>query len=288
MRQIPRDTFPAALARKLNLQVQGNGPATLLMIHGYGCNQAMWRRMAPALSKRYRVVLLDLVGFGQSDFACWDAERYSGLEGHADDVAQVARCLGDQPLYAVGHSVGAMLAVIAELSDTSLFAAHVMVAPSPCFLNDGAYRGGFDRPALDDLLAMQTRDMRGWSNLVAGLVMRQPDMPDLTVELAESFCQAHPGAATALARATFLGDQRAALARLTKPTLILQSAEDDLAHVAVGQYMHEEMPASQLQVLVTSGHCPHLMAPDLCLRALEDFLGSLTAEADQARSRRNA
>lgn len=246
-----------------------------MLVHGYGCNQAMWRRVAPSLAESHRVVLFDLLGFGNSEFAAWSESRHASLEGHAQDVLDLARCFGGDRTVLVGHSVGAMVGVEAELLDPHRFSAHVMVAPSPCFINDGNYRGGFDRDALESLLDGQQRDMRSWSNLVAGLVMKQPGTEDLTVELVESFCKAYPPAASLLARTTFLGDHRDAIAQVSKPTLILQSAHDDLADTAVGEYMHRQMPDGRLRVLESWGHCPHLVSPELCLAAIEEFLATL-------------
>jgi sigma-B regulation protein RsbQ len=254
------------------VKVFGSGPLTLLMVHGYGCNQAMWRRMAPTLAERWQVVMVDLVGFGQSDFSAWTPTRYAGLDGHAQDLVEVLQHLKSVPLVTIGHSVGATICVLAELMDPALVAAHIMVAPSPCFADDGDYQGGFARRDLEALLARQEIDMFGWSERVAGLVMKQPGTHDLTMELVRSFCGAHPPAAKALARATFLGDYREAIAEVSKPTLIVQSLHDDLASVRVGEYMAERMPASTLRVIPTWGHCPHLLAPEACLLVIESFL----------------
>lgn len=274
---LPHDPLPdrGTLERRHDVHVLGEGATTLLLVHGYGCNQAMWRRLAPSLAHRHRVVLFDLAGFGNSDFGAWDEARHAGLDGHAQDVLALAHSFCEGPTVLVGHSVGAMVGVVAELMDPGRFTAHVMVAPSPCFINDGDYRGGFGREALEALLAEQQRDMRSWSNLVAGLVMKQPGADDLTMELVESFCKAYPPAATTLARTTFLDDHREAIARVSKPTLILQSAHDDLADLAVGAYMHRQMPDGRLRVLASWGHCPHLVSPDLCLEAIDEFLTTL-------------
>jgi sigma-B regulation protein RsbQ len=266
------------LTRRHNINLMGSGSVTLLLVHGYGCNQSMWRQMAPVLADRYRVVLVDLLGFGDSDLSAYDQPRYDSLEAHAEDIAEIGRSLGTGPLVLVGHSVGGIIGLLADAKAPDAFAAHIMVAPSPCYRNDGAYQGGFDDSELDALLQSQEADWDSWSRLVSRLVMGLPDWQPLTGELLASFCRADRRAATQLARATFLGDYRDALPALKKPTLILQSTEDRIAPPAVGEFTSQAIAGSTLRLVPNVGHCPHLTAASECLREMEAFLRRFDAE----------
>lgn len=269
---------PDRLIRRHNIALMGSGATTLLLVHGYGCNQNMWRQMAPALADRYRVVLVDLLGFGLSDLSAYDQPRYDSLDAHAEDIADIGRTLGPGPIVVVGHSVGGIIGLLADAKAQDAFAAHIMIAPSPCYRNDGAYRGGFDDAELDALLQAQEADWDGWSREVSRLVMGLPDWEPLTGELLTSFCRADRRAATQLARATFLGDYRASLDTLQKPTLILQSTQDRIAPPAVGEFTTKAIAGSELRLIPNVGHCPHLTAAGACLREMEAFLGRLDAE----------
>jgi sigma-B regulation protein RsbQ len=263
------------VAHRHHLNVMGTGAVTLLMVHGYGCNQTMWRHVASALANDFRVALVDLVGFGLSDHSAYDPQRHAGLQGHAQDLVDVAALLADQPVVVVGHSVGASIGLLAETLDPRAFAGHVMVSPSPCFFDDGEYVGGTTHEDLRALLRLQAEDMQAWAQQVASLVVAEPAWGALAGELVASFCRARPEAAAQLAQATFLGDYRPLLEEVRKPTLLLQSMHDAIAPVAVGSYMQEKIPGSRLQLLAGSGHCPHLTQPAQCVEAMLRFLRTL-------------
>jgi sigma-B regulation protein RsbQ len=269
---VPPDATP--LGQRHHLTLLGGGPATLLFVHGYGCNQAMWRHVAPALAHRWRIALMDLAGFGLSAPDAYDPVRHASLAGHAQDVAAVARLLGDRPLVLVGHSVGAMVGLHAQTLAPEAIAAHAMVAPSACFLEEADWPGGFEAATLEALLAGQQRDMAAWAADVAQLVAGQGRWGPATTELVASFCRADPRAAAQLARATFLGDHRALLP-LAHPSLILQCDDDPVAPLAMGRAMQSRMPDGCLRVLGATGHCPHLTVPRQVVAALQDWLLAL-------------
>ncbi len=262
-----------------NLRIAGDGPDTLLFVHGLGCDQGMWRFVAPHFEGRARVVLMDLMGFGASRQSEWSEDRYDGLEGHARDVAAVAEAFGNGRCVVVGHSVSAMIGLLADAHAPGAIAAHAMVAPSPCYLNDGVYRGGFERAVLDQTLALIDADTQAWTQAMMPLLLA-PDASDpLSRELTSAFCSARPQALARLARATFLGDLRERLATLHKPVLVLQCDEDRVAPRAVGEYMAATLPEATLRVIRNPGHCPHLTHPQACIEALEDFLAALRPPA---------
>ena len=264
-----------ALQHRHNLQTQGDGDLTLLLVHGYGCSQDMWRKVAPQLAKRAKVVLMDLVGFGSSDFAAYDLGKYATLDGHAADIVQILETFCDGPTVVVGHSAGAMMGLLAELQSPAGFAAHAMVAPTPCVYNDGDYRGGYEPKAIEELLTFADVNFSEWSTRLARLIAGTPEDNELSRELAGSFCHADPRAARQLARASFTMDLRPKLARLHKPTLIVQSAADDLAYVGVGEYMQQHIGGSRMELINTVGHCPHITAPGACYAAIDRFLKDL-------------
>lgn len=261
--------------KRNNVHVAGSGPATLLFVHGFGCDQSMWRRMAPAYAKRYRTVLLDLVGSGQSDLSAYDRDKYGTLRGHAADMVEVAQEFAQGPVVFVGHSVSSMIGLLAGIERPDLFAAQVMVGPSPCYINDGDYAGGFERKDIDGLLETLEHNYLGWSSNMAPAIMGAPEQPELAQELDNSFCRTDPEIAKHFARVTFLSDHRADLPRLQAPTLILQCSDDIIAPRTVGEYMHRTLPNSTLVVIRNVGHCPHMSSPGPCSDALDSFLHQL-------------
>lgn len=258
--------------RRHHVQVAGSGPATIFFSHGFGCDQTMWRRVQPAFVTRFRTVTFDLVGAGQSDLSAYDPQKYSSLQGYADDVLELITRFGQGPVIFVGHSVSAMIGLLADLKAPGRMAAQVMIGPSPCYLNDKDYTGGFERADINALLSSMDDNYLVWSSMMAPVIMGAPDRPELGVELVNSFCRTDPDIAKAFARVTFLSDNRAQLPLLTTPTLILQSSEDHMAPVSVGHYMRQVLPHGRLKLIENIGHCPHLSAPEAIVDAINDFI----------------
>jgi len=261
-----------SVQRRNNVSVSGSGPATMFFAHGFGCDQNMWRLLAPHFASRYRIVLFDLVGSGQSDLGAYDRTKYDSLQGYADDVVEIVRELGVGPTLFVGHSVSAMIGMLADLASPKPFAAHIMLGPSPRYINDDGYVGGFARGDIEGLLATLESNYLGWSSNMAPAIMGSPEQPELAVELTNSFCRTDPEIAKHFARVTFLSDNRADLPRLKTPTLIIQCHDDLIAPVAVGEYLHRELAHSTLSVITNVGHCPHLSAPESSAGAIDAFL----------------
>lgn len=262
-----------SLLARNNVHVDGAGPATLVFAHGFGCDQHMWRKIAPAYTRRYQTILFDLVGSGQSDLKAYDRAKYATLQGHADDVLAIIEEFARGPVVFVGHSVSAMIGMLANIKAPERFAAQVMIGPSPCYLNDGDYVGGFERPDIEALLDTLESNYLGWSSNMAPAIMGAPEQPELAEELTNSFCRTDPEIAKHFARVTFLSDNRADLPRLHAPTLIVQCSDDIIAPRSVGEYLHRVLPDSELAVVDNQGHCPHLSAPGPCADAIDGFLG---------------
>jgi sigma-B regulation protein RsbQ len=244
----------------------------MLFAHGFGCDQSMWRLVAPAFAERFQVITFDLVGSGGSDLGAYDREKYGSLQGYADDVLEIVDEFATGPVIFVGHSVSAMVGVLATAAAPERFAAQIMVGPSPCYINDGDYLGGFSREDIDELLETMDANYLGWSSNIAPAIMGVPDRPELGAELTTSFCRNDPEIAKHFARVTFLSDHRGDLARTRTLALILQCSDDMIAPRAVGDYLHRQLPDSKLEVIDNVGHCPHLSAPIASSDAINSFL----------------
>jgi len=247
----------------------------MVFAHGFGCDQSMWRYVAPAFGDRYRTVLFDLVGSGRSDLASYDFKKYGSLHGYATDLLEIIEEFARGPVIFVGHSVSAMIGMLAAIQAPDRFAANIMVGPSPSFINDGEYVGGFERADIEDLLETLENNFLGWSSTMAPAIMGAPEQPKLAEELTNSFCRTDPDIAKHFARVTFLADHRADLPSVTTPTLILQSDDDLLAPVCVGEYMNWKIPGSRLAIVKNIGHCPHLSAPSASVDAIDAFIQTL-------------
>ena len=260
-------------ATRLNAHVSGPADARpVVLVHGFGCDQEMWRLVAPELSVDHRVVLLDLVGSGGSDLASYDPERYSRLEAHSEDVVALCRELGLSDVVLVGHSVSAMIAVLAHLGAPDLFSALVLVGPSARYLDDDGYVGGFSRSDIDDLLETMDSNHLGWQDPLAGMVTAGADDPALQAEMEATFCRNQPEIARHFAEVTFLGDNRDDLPKVSVPTLVLQVRHDAIAPQSAGAFVHEHVAGSRMVVIEGHGHVPHLSAPAETLKAIREFL----------------
>jgi sigma-B regulation protein RsbQ len=260
---------------RLNAKVSGPaGARAIVFAHGFGCDQNMWRFVAPAFEQDFQVVLFDHVGAGGSDVASYDPQRYSSLEGYADDVVDLIEDLGVGPVIFVGHSVSSMIGVIAAVARPELFAKLVLVGPSPRYIDDGDYVGGFSATDIDELLESMGSNYLGWAHGMAPVIMANPDQPELAGELTESFCRTDPKIAHRFAEVTFRSDNRSDLAKVTAPTLVLQCREDLIAPMSVGEYVRDQLPDATFVVLDAVGHCPHLSAPGPTTDAIGAFVRS--------------
>lgn len=260
------------IRRRNNVQSKGSGRPPLVFAHGFGCNQAMWRFVTPSFEADHQVVLYDLTGMGGSDTSAYDFDRHATLQGHASDLLEVCDDLGLSDVVFVGHSVSAMVGVLAAIQRPRLFSRLVLVGPSPRYIDDGPYVGGFKRADIEGLLETLDHNYLGWSSTMAPVIMGTPDRPELGQELTNSFCQTDPRIARHFAHVTFLSDNRADLPRVRVPTLVLQSSQDSIAPEAVGAYVHAKIPGSTFVQLRSTGHCPNLSAPAETVAAIQAFL----------------
>ena len=244
----------------------------MIFAHGFGCDQNMWRFVAPAFEDRFRTILFDHVGAGGSDLSAYEPAKYATLSGYADDLSEIGHELKLKDAVFVGHSVSAMIGVIASLKAPDLFESLVLIGPSPRYIDDEDYVGGFSAKQIDELLDFLSDNYMGWSAAMAPTIMGNPERPELGEELTNSFCRTDPEIAKAFARVTFMSDNRADLPKVTKPALILQCSEDLIAPRQVGEYVHRNMRDSELVLMRATGHCPNLSAPEETIAAIRTFV----------------
>ena len=255
-----------------NVTVTGNPDGRVLVLaHGFGCDQSVWRLVVPRLVDDFRVVLFDYVGSGGADSSAWDVDRYSSLQGYADDVVALLRGLDLDDVTFVGHSVSAMIGVLAAEAAQDRITKLVLLTPSPRYVDDSDYRGGFTRADIDELLEVLDSNYLGWSATMAPTIMANPDRPELGAELTDTFCRMDPAIAKVFARTTFLSDNRDDLAAVQVPTVVIECREDAIAPPTVGAYVSAHISGSRLETLDATGHCPHMSAPELTARAIARF-----------------
>jgi sigma-B regulation protein RsbQ len=256
-----------------NVRVSGRPDGQpMLFAHGFGCDQNMWRFVAPSFEDSFRVVLFDYAGAGQADPGAYDPERHGSLEGYAEDVLAICRALDAEDVIFVGHSVSAMIGALADLAEPERFAKLVMIGPSPRYIDDEGYVGGFSDQDIHELLDSLDSNYLGWSTAMAPVIMGNPDRPELVAELTESFCRTDPDVARRFAEVTFTSDNRAELPRVRTPTLVLQCTHDAIAPVSVGTYVADTLPHASLVMLDATGHCPNLSAPEETVAAISPFI----------------
>jgi sigma-B regulation protein RsbQ len=250
----------------------GKGSQPMLFAHGFGCDQNMWRYITPAFENDYRIVLFDYVGAGKSDVSAYNAERYQSLQGYAQDVLDICEEMQLTDVIFVGHSVSSMVGLLAAIEKPNYFSRIVMVAPSPCYINEEGYVGGFEKKDIEGLLETMEKNYIGWANFLAPAIMANSDRPHLGEELTESFCSTDPVIANQFARATFFADNRRDLPKLKVPSIILQCSEDIIAPLEVGDYLHQNLSNSTLKVMKAHGHCPHMSEPEETIKVIKEYL----------------
>ena len=255
-----------------NVMISGNGDNVMMFAHGFGCDQNMWRYIYPAFQDNYQTILFDHVGAGNSDLSAYSFKKYDRLEGYAEDIVEIARELKIKDIIFVGHSVSGIIGLIAAEIAPDLFKSIILISPSPSYINQEDYVGGFSRSEIDELLESLNNNHLGWSMAMAPVIMGNPERKELGNELANSFCKTDPEIAKHFARTTFLTDKRDMLQNTKIPVLILQCSNDVIAPVEVGHYMHNQIPDSKLVVMKATGHCPNLSAPEETISAISSFL----------------
>jgi len=263
--------------KRNNIKVTGRGSIPMVFAHGFGCDQNMWRYVYPAFENDYKIVLFDYVGSGKSDLTAYNKERYSDLNGYADDLLDVCKATDSKGCVFVGHSVSAIIGILASLKEPEYFSKLILVGPSPRYINDlPDYVGGFERKDIEELLSTMESNYIGWANFLAPAIMKNEEKPELAGELSDSFCSTDPVIAKRFAEATFFSDNREDLKKVRHPSLIMQCSEDIIAPNAVGEYLERNIPNSTLRVMKATGHCPHMSAPGETIEIMKAYLNNIS------------
>lgn len=260
------------IQRRFNINILGSGTQPIVFSHGYGCDQNMWRHLYPYFEQDYKIILFDHLGAGKSDLTAYSFEKYNSLQAYAVDVITICNHLNLKDAIFIGHSVSAMIGVLALNKQPSLFSKLILIGPSPRYINDVDYKGGFEESDIDELLETLDSNYLGWSQSMAPMIMGNNDRPELGEELSNSFCRTNPEIAKNFARITFLSDNREDLKSVKVPCLILQCQRDVIAPLEVGKFTADAIENSTLTLLNATGHCPNLSAPKETAQAIKDFL----------------
>lgn len=265
-------SMATSVAIRNNVKIIGKGRQPMIFAHGFGCDQNMWRFVTPAFEDEYKIILFDYVGAGKSDISAYNPERYSSLHGYAKDVLEICEELQLRDAIFVGHSVSSMIGLLAAIEQPDYFRRMIMVGPSPSYLNDGDYQGGFEWQDIEGLLETMEKNYIGWANFLAPNIMGNKERTHLGQELTESFCSTDPVIARQFAEACFFSDNRSDLKKNRIPTLVLQCSEDIIAPVYVGRYLADHLPSSTLRIMKATGHCPHMSEPDETISLMKEYL----------------
>lgn len=261
------------IQQRNHVTVMGQGDQTIMLAHGFGCDQSMWRYIAPALAENYRVILFDYVGAGKSDISAYQSEKYSTAHGYKQDILDIIDELELQNIHFVGHSVSSMIGMLAAIDRPECFNKFVMIGPSPCYLNEpSGYVGGFEQSDIAELLTMMEMNFTGWASYLAPIVTDPIENPGVTKDVENSFVSTNPQIAREFAEMTFLSDHRASLASMSTPTLIIQCSDDSIVPIGVGEYLQAHLPSSTLRIMEVKGHYPHISQPQETLKLIEEFL----------------
>ena len=261
-----------SISSRNNVNIFGKGSQAMMFAHGFGCDQNMWRFVTPAFEDDYKIILFDYIGSGKSDISAYNAERYATLTGYSQDVLDICEELQLRDVIFVGHSVSAMVGMLAANEQPKYFSKLVMISPSPSYINEGDYVGGFERADIEGLLDMMEKNYIGWANFLAPNIMANTDQPDLGEELTQSFCSTDPIIARRFAEATFFSDNRSDLKYNKLDTLVLQCSDDMIAPLEVGDYLEKQLPSAVLRVMKATGHCPHMSHPGEVISFMKEFL----------------
>ena len=257
---------------KNNIKRSGKGKQTIMFAHGYGCDQNMWRFITPAFEDEYDIILFDYFGSGNSDSKEFNFDKYSSLQGYADDLIEICDELKLKDVILVAHSVSSMIGVLAVNQRPELFKSLIMIGPSPRYINDDTYHGGFSKNDIEEMVGTLESNYLGWSSYITPVIIGNPDKPEFASELNNSFCRLDPAIAKHFARVTFLSDNRDDLVKVETPTLIIQADPDVISNVEVGKYVHEKIRNSSFTIIEASGHCPHLTSPEQTIKAIKEYL----------------
>lgn len=271
------------IVKRNNVRILGRGKQPMMFAHGFIGDQNIWRFVSPAFEEKYRVILFDYVGTGESDSSTYHEQRYANLEGYARDVIEICEALHLSDVVFVGHSVSGMIGLIAAIGNPEYFSSMIFIGPSPCYLNEKQYHGGFEKSDVYAFLENMEKDFLGWAKETAAAVINDPDKPEFEQELVAGLLKRDRKMMKNFALATFFSDYRKELLKFKIPCLILQCRNDKMVPVQVGDYLHAHLENSTLNILNAKGHFPNLTAPDEVIAGMLRFFKAQRQQMHEAR-----
>lgn len=256
-----------------NVRVTGSGEEVVVLGHGFGSDQSVWKQVISHFVDDYKLVLFDNLGAGTTDPDYFSFDRYSTLQGYAYDLLAILEHLQVSSCIYVGHSLMGMVGCLASIEQPTLFRKLILVSASPRYLNDVNYFGGFEQEDLDQLFQAMRSNYQAWVSGFAPLAVGD-DMDSFAVqEFSRTLFSVRPDIACAVAKVIFESDVRGILPYVTVPCHILQSTKDLAVPVVVSDYLHSNLGSKSIvEILQTEGHLPQLSCPNVMIPALRRHL----------------
>ncbi|CAA2969294.1 probable strigolactone esterase DAD2 [Olea europaea var. sylvestris] len=261
-----------SVLRALNVRVVGSGENILVLAHGLGTDQSAWQRILPFFLHDYRIVLYDLVCAGSVNPDFFDFRRYTSLDAHVDDLLNILDALEINQCAHVGHSVSAMIGILAAIKRPELFTKLILIGATPRFLNDKDYHGGFEHEEIEEVFSAMEANYEAWVNGFAPLAVGA-DVPAAVQEFSRTLFNMRPDITLFVARTVFNSDLRGVLGLVKVPCSIIQTTRDASVPTSVATYLKSHLGGrSTVHMLNVEGHLPHLSAPTLLARELRRAL----------------
>ncbi|KAK7844457.1 probable strigolactone esterase DAD2 [Quercus suber] len=261
-----------SLLENLNVRVEGSGQRTLVLAHGFGTDQSVWQRILPYFTPHYRVILYDLVCAGSVNPDFFDFRRYTTLDAYVDDLLYILDAHRVDRCAYVGHSVSAMIGILASIRRPELFSKLILVGASPRFLNDNDYHGGFEQGEIEKVFEAMESNYEAWVNGFAPLAVGA-DVPTAVREFSRTLFNMRPDISLFVSRMIFNSDLRGVLGLVKVPCCIFQTARDVSVPASVATYLKDHLGGrNTVEMLETEGHLPHLSAPYLMAQKLRRAL----------------
>lgn len=267
------------ILKRNNVNIIGKGEKTIVFGHGLACDQKIWDTILPYFEEDYQIVLYDYVGSGDSDFSAFDTERYSTMHGYAKDLLEILEAIDVGEVIFVGHSVSAMIGILASIEKPEYFENLILIGSSPRYLNEHPnYHGGYDESDIEELITMMEMNFSGWATLAAANFMNNPDRPLLTEQLIEVYNEEDPAMMKSFAEVVFLSDHRQDLPEVTIPSLIMQCSEDSIVPLESAEYLHKHLKNSKLIVMEATGHYPQISYPEETVNTILEYINVAGSE----------
>ncbi|MBV2179900.1 MAG: alpha/beta hydrolase [Castellaniella sp.] len=260
-------------SEQLQLTFTGKGGQTLLLGHGFGCDQTVWAPIREGLNAAYRVASYNLAGSGPQGDQAYDADIHDHVFGYADDLLTILDEQQAGPVVYIGHSFSAMIGLVAAAARPQAFDRLILLQGSPRYLNDIDYVGGFEPHQLEAIQQAMDASFFSWASGFTPLMLGPDRHDDDVAKFTETLFLMRPDIASNMLRMIFESDQRAVLPRVGAPVHLVHSHSDIAVPTETAYWLHEHLPGSTLDFLDLEGHIPHLTQPGIVMDALKKILG---------------